>query len=249
LSVIGRPRLPSASSSRPADRHDLAGRPGQLVDEGQLAELQHQRPEVAGVEELHPQVRVQLEDAPELAVLLADELLAERRHLEVQVEVGSQKSGEKLSTTLPSRFQTIGNVWRLVLPADLVEVEDPGHLGLARVGERGVGAALEGSGDAAIDGSERRVEWARRRSAGVGASRCGRRARGPCGGRAAARDRRREAPERRVVVTRGSARGVAATDERVEVARSSSRRTASTSSTPIGSAARNRASSAGRNSP
>ena len=55
---------------------------------------------------------------------------------------------------------------RLVLPADLVEVEDPGHLGLARVGEGGARRWLDGfrrSGDRRLG---RRVEGARRRSAG-----------------------------------------------------------------------------------
>jgi hypothetical protein len=91
-------------------RHDLAGASRQLVDERELAELQHQRPEVAGVEELHPQVRVELEDAAELAVLLADELLAERRHLEVEVEVRQPEVRREALDDAPSRFQTIGNV-------------------------------------------------------------------------------------------------------------------------------------------
>src|SRR5438552_1607481 len=68
-------------------RDDLSGRPGQRLDEPDPTVLQEHRPEVAGVEELDPDVGVELSQAAELAVLLPDEALLERRHLEEHVEI------------------------------------------------------------------------------------------------------------------------------------------------------------------
>src|SRR5207247_1076962 len=105
-------------------------------------ELQHQRPEVAGVEEFDADVGIQLVDATELAVLLADELLAEGRHLEIEVEVGQpeirREALDDHTVQVPQDRERVG----LVLPADPVEVEDPAHLGLAGVGERRHGSIL-----------------------------------------------------------------------------------------------------------
>ena len=98
---------------------DLARRAGQLVEQRELAELEHQRPEVAGVEQLDVEVRVELAQAAELAVLLADELLAERRHLEVQVEVRQvevrREALDDVAVEVPEDREGV----RLVLPADL----------------------------------------------------------------------------------------------------------------------------------
>ena len=131
-----RPVRRSASTSR-ALGHHLAAGPGQRVDQRDPAELQHQRPEVAGIEQLDPDVRVELTQPAQLAVLLAHEALLERRQLEVQVEVGQVEVGREAlddrAVEVPQDRERV----RLVLPADLVEVEDPRQLRLARVGERG----------------------------------------------------------------------------------------------------------------
>ena len=81
------------SRAAPYGDGDLPGRPGQRVGEGQLAVLEHERPEVTGVEQLDVEVGVELAQAAQLAVLLAHELLAERRHLEVELEVGQVEIG------------------------------------------------------------------------------------------------------------------------------------------------------------
>jgi hypothetical protein len=114
---------------------DLAGRPAQGVDEGETAELQHQGAKVAGVEQLHPDVRVELANPAELPILLPHELLAQGRHLEVAVEVRQPEVGGEALDDRPVEVpQDRKRVW-LVLPANAVEVEDPGHLGLAGMSE------------------------------------------------------------------------------------------------------------------
>ena len=115
--------------------HDLAGRAAQGVGEREPAELEHERPEVAGVEQLDPDVGVELADPAQLAVLLADELLAEGRHLEVELEVRQPEVRREALDDGPVEVPQDRERVRLVLPADPVEVEDPGHLGLAGVGE------------------------------------------------------------------------------------------------------------------
>ena len=125
---------------------DVGGRPAGGVDwpvvpvssstQREPPELEQQHPEVAGVEQLDPDVRVQLAQPAQLAVLLAHELLLERRELDVQVEVGQVEVGREalddVAVEVPADRERVG----LVGPADLVEVEDPGQLRLARVGER-----------------------------------------------------------------------------------------------------------------
>ena len=132
-----RPAPPARSSTVEPRRRRLAGRAGQLVVEREPAELEQQHPEVAGVEQLDPDVRVQLAQPAQLAVLLAHELLLERRELDVQLEVGQVEVGREalddVAVEVPGDRERV----RLVRPADLVEVEDPGELRLARVGERG----------------------------------------------------------------------------------------------------------------
>ena len=110
--------------------------PGQPLVQRELAVLEHQRPEVAGVEQLDVEVRVELAQPAQLAVLLADELLAQRGHLEVEVQVGQVEVGrEALDHVTVQVPQDRERVW-LVLPAHRIEVEDARHLGLAGVGER-----------------------------------------------------------------------------------------------------------------
>ena len=132
------------AASTPARR--AAAAPGRSCPTGpraaRPAELEQQRPEVAGVEQLDPDVRVELAQAAQLAVLLAHELLLERGELDVQVEVGEvevrREALDHLAAHRPADRERVG----LVLPADLVEVEDPRQLRLARVGEGGTGAGI-----------------------------------------------------------------------------------------------------------
>jgi hypothetical protein len=79
-----RDRPPAARASGNAG---LACAAGQGVGQGELPVFEHERAEVTRVEQLDLDVRIQLAQATQLAVLLADQLLAERRHLEVQVQL------------------------------------------------------------------------------------------------------------------------------------------------------------------
>ena len=120
-----------------------------------LAVLEHQRPEVPRVEQLDVEVRVQLAQPAELAVLLADELLAEGRHLEVEVEVGQvevrREALDDVAIEVPQDREGV----RLVLPAHGVEVEDPRHLGLAGVREgRSVPSPVQPADEVAVPGGE-----------------------------------------------------------------------------------------------
>src|SRR5918996_5906624 len=63
------------------DRDDI----GQEVE---TAVLQHQGAEITCVEELDPQLRVELAQVPQLAVLLSDQRLLQRRQLDVEVDLG-----------------------------------------------------------------------------------------------------------------------------------------------------------------
>ena len=149
------PTIAAISGGSSASGRSASGRSGAMLACGEatcpdepdspsmqreLPVLEHQRPEVAGVEQLDVDARIELAKPAQLAVLLADEPLAERRHLEVEVEIrGGRSRAQKLSTTSPSRFHRIGKVSGLVLPADRVEIEDAGHLRLAGMGERRAG--------------------------------------------------------------------------------------------------------------
>ena len=134
---------PASSTIRSAVRggRRLAGRAGQVVEQGQPPELEQQHPEVARVEQLDPDVRVQLPEPAQLAVLLADQLLLERRELHVQVEVRQVEVRREALDHLAGHGPADGEGVGLVRPAHLVEVQDPGQLRLARVGERGPGGA------------------------------------------------------------------------------------------------------------
>ena len=75
--------------------HDLARAFRTALDQRELAVLEHQRPEVARVEQLDPHVGVELAQATELPVLLPDEPLPQRRQLEVQVQVRQVEVGRE----------------------------------------------------------------------------------------------------------------------------------------------------------
>ena len=80
--------------------------PGQVVEQRQPAELEQQGPEVARVEQLDPDVGVGLAEPAQLAVLLADELLLERRELDVQVDVRAGRSPGRSSRRPRRRSST-----------------------------------------------------------------------------------------------------------------------------------------------
>src|SRR5262249_2379615 len=89
-----------------------------------------QREVVALVEHLAADLRVPLSQPPHLPVLLRDELLVQRRDLDVEIELLQvEVRGEALhdvALTVPADVE--GR--RLVLPVDLVEVQQPGELPL-----------------------------------------------------------------------------------------------------------------------
>src|SRR5204863_942318 len=107
----------------------LGGR-GQAVLEDQVTV-------VAVVEQLDLDVRVQLAQAAQLAVLLRDQALFERRQLDVeiqfrQVEVGRESLHHPAVVGVAQRKA----MW-LVLPGQLIEVEDAREIFLAGVRKRG----------------------------------------------------------------------------------------------------------------
>src|SRR4029450_4419081 len=89
--------------------------------------------------------RLQLPQFADLPVLLRDELLVERRDLDVQVVLGQEEvRGEPLdhaALLAPLEVERPG----LVVPVDLVEVQQAGELALARMREPH-GIALQGQG-------------------------------------------------------------------------------------------------------
>jgi hypothetical protein len=114
-----------------------AGRGGRLLFSGGLLEaVLHKEVQVVPlIEDLAANVGVELTEAANLAVLLRHELLVHRRDLDVdvflrQVEVGPEVA-RGLVPVVP--FDREGS--RLVLPRDVVEVEQPGELALAGVRE------------------------------------------------------------------------------------------------------------------
>src|SRR5205823_11741319 len=87
------------------------------------------------VEDLAPHLGVLLAEPPNLAVLLRDQLLVEGRDLDVlvvrgEVEVGGEPLGH-VALGVPVDVERAG----LVLPFDLVEVEEPGELPFGVVGK------------------------------------------------------------------------------------------------------------------
>jgi hypothetical protein len=91
--------------------------------------------EVPLIEDLAPHVRVQLPQAPYLAVLLGDEFLTHRRDLDEEVIVWQIEIRPKLPRG-GSRFIPLDDKGsRFVLPRDRVEIEESREFPLAGVGE------------------------------------------------------------------------------------------------------------------
>ncbi|MHB8463939.1 MAG: hypothetical protein ACYDH6_17685 [Acidimicrobiales bacterium] len=86
------------------------------------------------------------------AVLLGDELLVERRDLDIevvgrQVEVGAERL-RRVALTVPFENERLG----LVLPGDAVEVEQLGELALRVVREPDSVGAVDGPYGTGVDG-------------------------------------------------------------------------------------------------
>src|SRR5665811_2134327 len=97
--------------------------------------LEEQRPEVARVEELDSEARVELAQPAQLAVLIPDQALLERGELHVEVQLGKVEVGaEALEDRAGAVEEDRERLW-LVLPGDGIEVEDPAQLRLAGVSE------------------------------------------------------------------------------------------------------------------
>src|SRR5207247_11000303 len=113
------------------------------------------------VEQLDANVRVELTEPPQLAVLLADEALPERGQLDVELEVWEPEVGREALGHNAVQVPQDGERMRLVLPFDAIEVEDAGELRLARVGERGGRHSGRNVGPRRGHGCLRRGRWDR----------------------------------------------------------------------------------------
>src|SRR4029453_1678313 len=103
---------------------------------GRLKAVLGQQPEVVAlVEDLDADVRVELAQAPDLAVLLGHQPLVERGDLDVEPEGGQVEVGAEVLRRLPGGVPLDREGGRLVLPLDPVEVEQPGELPLGVVRE------------------------------------------------------------------------------------------------------------------
>src|SRR5207302_722382 len=110
-------------------------RPSPVVAVAVEAVLLQQREVVALVEDLDLAVRVQLAQSPDLLVLLRDELLVHRRHFDVGVELRQEEVRRELLDDLALLVPLDVERPRLVLPFDLVEVEQARVLAFALVRE------------------------------------------------------------------------------------------------------------------
>src|SRR4029450_3590355 len=124
LSLAGRRgEAPDPSPTRPLARHVLE------------PVLGHERQVVALIEDLAVDPRIELAQAADLAVLLGHEPLVERRDLDVevvhrQIEV-PREALDHVAVSVPFEVERR----RLVVPLDLVEVQQLGELALAGVSE------------------------------------------------------------------------------------------------------------------
>ena len=132
------PRLARVTGLRA--RHDLTQGAAELGDQRRPPVLEHQRPEVTGVEELDSETRVQLAQPADLAVLLANESLLERRELDEELQIGQVEVRREALQDIAVEVPKDREDARFVLPGDLVEVQDAGELGLAGVGKGIVGS-------------------------------------------------------------------------------------------------------------
>jgi hypothetical protein len=87
------------------------------------------------VEDLAAQMRIQLSQPPNFAVLLGHELLAHRGDLDEQILVGKVEIRSKELAGCAFVIPFDGELLRLVLPRDIVEIEESRELALALVSE------------------------------------------------------------------------------------------------------------------
>src|SRR5262245_42581498 len=136
-SVCGANLMPDVQSSRkwrsPGPRREGPARSAGDVLE---AVLRHQRQVVTLVEDLAVDAGVQLAQAADLPVLLGHQSLVERRDLDVQVVLGKVEVGREplhhVAVPVPLEIERRG----LVLPVDLIEVQELRELAFAGVRER-----------------------------------------------------------------------------------------------------------------
>jgi hypothetical protein len=89
--------------------------------------------EVPLIEDLASNIRIQLPKAPNLPVLLGDQLLVHRGDLDEQIIVREVEVGPEVLGGLAGVVPLDGEGAGLVVPGDVVEVEQPGELSLALV--------------------------------------------------------------------------------------------------------------------
>jgi hypothetical protein len=91
--------------------------------------------EIPLVEDLASNIRIELPETADLAVLLGDELLVHRGDLDVEIILRQIKVWPELLCDDPCCVPLDGERTWLVLPDDVVEVQKPRELPLARMGE------------------------------------------------------------------------------------------------------------------
>jgi hypothetical protein len=87
------------------------------------------------IEDLAANLGVELAEAAHLAVLLGDQLLVHGGDLDVEILLGKVEVGGEVLGGLVTAVPGDGEGTGLVLPGDVVEVEQSGELALARMGE------------------------------------------------------------------------------------------------------------------
>ena len=182
----------ASRSPEQASRRRWSGRTGHGALPGACAGqpvLGQQGQGVALVQQGHPDVGVQLGHAPDLAVLLGDQSLVERGHLDEQARAGQPEVGTEGGRRAQVRTPVEDELDRLVLPVHAVEVEDPCEALLRLVGE--ADAAAPGSGAPA--GARSRLT-ARRTRLRPGRRPPGGDSSGPCRRRPSVRSARRWRP-------------------------------------------------------
>ena len=99
------------------------------------------------VQDLQIHRRIELPQPSDLSILLRHEVLLEGREFDEEVELGEIEIGGEALGHFAAAVPLQGKALRLVLPLDLVEVQNAGKFGLARVGKGGPrlgGLHLEG---------------------------------------------------------------------------------------------------------
>jgi len=99
------------------------------------------------VKDFEVHCRIKLSQLPDLSILLGHEVLLERGQLDIKVELREIEIGGEAFGDFPAAVPIDRKASRLVLPFDLIEVQDPGELFLTRVGKGGTiggGPSLEG---------------------------------------------------------------------------------------------------------